>query len=240
MEVAAAQARIEGRPAGGPVVVTAEAVRAAMQSRAIVYDGDGDAHYDTLSAFIKSMRGSDPDAAVYWLARMLEAGEDPRAIARRLIVHAAEDVGNADPRRCPWPWRPPRPWSTWDCPKPGSPGPGGLYIATAPKSNAAYLGPRRALEAVAPSVGAGADPFAGHIVPGPNGWVTAPDTNIRTTIRTITCRSSICPATWRAGRFTSPATKARRPRSAGAWSGCGNGAAPGRRARPGPRAAGRG
>ncbi len=68
-----------------------------IQRKAIVYDGDGDAHYDTISAFIKSMRGSDPDAALYWLAKMIHAGEDPRFIARRIVVHAAEDVGLADP-----------------------------------------------------------------------------------------------------------------------------------------------
>ena len=69
----------------------------SIQRKAIVYDGDGDAHYDTISAFIKSMRGSDPDAALYWLAKMIEAGEDPRFIARRIVIHAAEDVGLADP-----------------------------------------------------------------------------------------------------------------------------------------------
>jgi putative ATPase len=68
-----------------------------IQKKAVVYDGDGDAHYDTASAFIKSMRGSDPDAALYWLAKMIHAGEDPRFITRRLLVHAAEDVGLADP-----------------------------------------------------------------------------------------------------------------------------------------------
>lgn len=69
----------------------------SIQKKAIRYDADGDEHYDAASAFIKSMRGSDPDAAVYWLARMLEAGEDPRFLARRIVIAAAEDVGNADP-----------------------------------------------------------------------------------------------------------------------------------------------
>jgi len=69
----------------------------SIQKKAIVYDGDGDAHYDTISAFIKSMRGSDPDATLYWLAKMIHAGEDPRFIARRIMVQAAEDVGLADP-----------------------------------------------------------------------------------------------------------------------------------------------
>lgn len=69
----------------------------SIQKKAVVYDGDGDAHYDTISAFIKSMRGSDPDATLYWLAKMIHAGEDPRFIARRIVIHAAEDVGLADP-----------------------------------------------------------------------------------------------------------------------------------------------
>jgi putative ATPase len=70
----------------------------AVQRKAIVYDRQGDAHYDVISAFIKSIRGSDPDAALFWMARMIEAGEDPRYIARRMVVHASEDIGLADPR----------------------------------------------------------------------------------------------------------------------------------------------
>ncbi|HJP64810.1 MAG TPA: replication-associated recombination protein A [Actinomycetota bacterium] len=70
----------------------------AIQKKAVVYDRQGDAHYDVVSAFIKSIRGSDPDAALFWLARMIEAGEDPRYIARRMVVHASEDIGLADPR----------------------------------------------------------------------------------------------------------------------------------------------
>src|SRR5207253_5518292 len=73
-------------------------VEDAVQRRALQYDRAGDQHYDTISAFIKSLRGSDPDAAVYWLARMLEAGEDPLFVARRLVILAAEDVGLADPQ----------------------------------------------------------------------------------------------------------------------------------------------
>ncbi len=69
----------------------------ALQRRALPYDKAGDWHYDVISAFIKSMRGSSPDAAVYWMARMLDAGEDPRYIARRMVIFASEDVGNADP-----------------------------------------------------------------------------------------------------------------------------------------------
>ncbi|UCD28808.1 MAG: replication-associated recombination protein A [Planctomycetota bacterium] len=80
-----------------PIVIDVAVAAESIQRKAIVYDGTGDEHYDAASAFIKSMRGSDPDAAVYWLARMLESGEDPRFIARRVTICAAEDVGNADP-----------------------------------------------------------------------------------------------------------------------------------------------
>ncbi len=73
-------------------------VEDAARKRPLVYDKDGDAHYDFTSAFIKSMRGSDPDAALYYLAAMLEGGEDPRFVARRMVIFASEDVGNADPR----------------------------------------------------------------------------------------------------------------------------------------------
>jgi putative ATPase len=83
---------------GGPGVLTAGAVEDAMQRPALLYDKKGDMHYHVISAFIKSIRGSDPDAAVYWLARMLEAGEDPLFVARRLVILASEDVGLADPQ----------------------------------------------------------------------------------------------------------------------------------------------
>ena len=82
----------------GVSVITRDLVADAVQRKAVVYDRQGDAHYDVISAFIKSIRGSDVDATLFWLARMLEAGEDARFIARRLIVHASEDVGLADPR----------------------------------------------------------------------------------------------------------------------------------------------
>jgi len=86
------------RDADGRLSPTLADVEAAAQQRVLAYDRAGDGHYDTVSAFIKSLRGNDPDAAVYWLAAMFAAGEDPRFIARRLIISASEDVGNADPR----------------------------------------------------------------------------------------------------------------------------------------------
>jgi putative ATPase len=85
--------------ASGEVIrIDLDVAEQSMQRKAIVYDGTGDEHYDAASALIKSMRGSDPDAAVYWVARMLEAGEDPRFIARRIAILASEDIGNADPQ----------------------------------------------------------------------------------------------------------------------------------------------
>jgi putative ATPase len=90
LEAAALLASARGR-------LDMEAAQEALQRRAIPYDKGGDWHYDVISAFIKSMRGSDADAAVYWMARMLDAGEDPRFIARRMVIFASEDVGNADP-----------------------------------------------------------------------------------------------------------------------------------------------
>ena len=87
-------------PAGedGVIDLTPEVIQECVQRRLVRYDKKEDGHYDTISAFIKSIRGSDPDAAVYWLGKMLTAGEDPRFIARRLVISASEDIGNADPR----------------------------------------------------------------------------------------------------------------------------------------------
>ncbi len=90
---------VETTPTGadGVVLITLEVAQESIQRRAVLYDKDGDVHYDTISAFIKSVRGSDPDAALYWLAKMLYAGEDPRFILRRLLILAGEDIGLADP-----------------------------------------------------------------------------------------------------------------------------------------------
>ncbi|HJP89153.1 MAG TPA: replication-associated recombination protein A [Candidatus Limnocylindrales bacterium] len=99
LEGAVALADDQGvRDAEGRVAPRLEDIEAAAQQRILAYDRAGDGHYDTVSAFIKSLRGNDPDAALYWLASMIAAGEDPKFIARRLIISASEDVGNADPR----------------------------------------------------------------------------------------------------------------------------------------------
>ena len=133
----------------GIIHITLAVAEQSIQKKAVVYDGDGDAHYDTISAFIKSMRGSDPDASLYWLAKMIHAGEDPRFIARRIVICAAEDVGLADPMALVlanaclsasefvgWPEaRIPLAEAT-------------IYIATANKSNSAYLAIDAALEDV--------------------------------------------------------------------------------------------
>ena len=135
--------------ASGIIHLTLAVAEQSIQKKAVVYDGNGDAHHDTISAFIKAMRGSDPDAALYWLAKMIHAGEDPRFIARRIVICAAEDVGLADPMALVlanaclsaaefvgWPEaRIPLAEAT-------------IYIATANKSNSAYLAVDAALAEV--------------------------------------------------------------------------------------------
>jgi putative ATPase len=131
------------------VVITDDMVVNRLQQNPLAYDKDGELHYDIISAFIKSIRGSDPDAALYWLARMIEGGEDPKFIARRLIISAAEDIGLANPnalllanaafdaiQKIGWPeGRIPLAEAT-------------VYLATSAKSNSAYLGIDAALELV--------------------------------------------------------------------------------------------
>ncbi|MDQ7844073.1 MAG: replication-associated recombination protein A [Armatimonadota bacterium] len=117
--------------------VTAAMIAEVTQRRVLGYDRAGDAHYDHISAFIKSMRGSDPDAAVYWLVRMLEAGEDPRYIARRMVIHAAEDVGLADPMALVVATAAAQAVEFVGLPEAQIPmAEAAIYIATAPKSNA--------------------------------------------------------------------------------------------------------
>ncbi|MEO7298680.1 MAG: replication-associated recombination protein A [Verrucomicrobiota bacterium] len=120
-----------------------------IQKKAIVYDGDGDAHYDTISAFIKSMRGSDPDATLYWLAKMIHAGEDPRFITRRIVICAAEDVGLADPMALILAQAAHNAAEFIGWPEARIPiAEAAIYIATANKSNSAYMAIDAALEDV--------------------------------------------------------------------------------------------
>jgi putative ATPase len=120
----------------GSVHVSLAVAEQSIQKKAVVYDGDEDAHYDTISAFIKSMRGSDPDATLYWLAKMIHAGEDPRFIARRIVIHAAEDVGLADPMALVVAVSAHQAAEFIGWPEARIPiAEAALYIATAPKSN---------------------------------------------------------------------------------------------------------
>lgn len=124
----------------GTVHVTLNEAEESIQKKAIVYDRDGDAHYDTISAYIKSMRGSDPDAALYWLAKMINAGEDPRFIARRLVICASEDVGNADPQALVISNAAMQTADFVGFPEARIPlAQATVYVACAPKSNAAYM-----------------------------------------------------------------------------------------------------
>ena len=124
-----------------PLEFTRQLAEESVQRKAVQYDRDGDTHYDTISALIKSIRGSDPDAALYWLARMLEGGEDVRFLARRVVILASEDVGNADPAALPMAVA-----AAQACELVGLPecqlnlAQAVTYLACAPKSNAATLG----------------------------------------------------------------------------------------------------
>ena len=133
----------------GKRMVTIEIAEEAIQRRALSYDKDGDNHYDVISAFIKSMRGSDPDAALYWLARMIYAGEDPRFIARRIVIQAAEDVGNADPMALVVATAAAHAVEYVGMPEAQIPlAQAAIYLACAPKSNASYKGISRAMKDV--------------------------------------------------------------------------------------------
>lgn len=130
----------------GKVHVTLAVAQESIQKKQVVYDRDGDAHYDTASAFIKSMRGSDPDAALYWMAKMIYAGEDPRFIARRICICAAEDVGNADPQALVVANAALQVSEFIGLPEARIPlAQAAVYVACAPKSNAVYLGIDKAL-----------------------------------------------------------------------------------------------
>lgn len=136
-------------PEGDKRVVDITLAEEAVQKRAVVYDRDGDSHYDVISAFIKSVRGSDPDAALYWLARMIEAGEDPLFIARRLVILASEDIGNADPHGLLVATAAAEAVHMIGMPEARiTLAQATTYLASAPKSNAAYLGIEKALETV--------------------------------------------------------------------------------------------
>jgi len=138
-----------------------DTVREAVQKKPLLYDKGGEEHYNVISAFIKSMRGSDPDGALYWMARMIEAGEDPLFILRRMVILASEDIGNADPRALQVAIAALQGFQLVGMPE------GRIimaqaatYLATAPKSNASYLGIDEALAEVRKS---GAQPVPLHI-----------------------------------------------------------------------------
>jgi len=148
-------------------------VEEAMQKKALTYDKGAEEHYNVISAFIKSIRGSDPDGALYWLARMLEAGEDPLFIARRMVVHASEDIGNADPRALEIAMTVQQAVHFVGMPEARiNLAQGVTYLATAPKSNASYNGIAKALEEVRKS---GTLPVPKHIRNAPTKLMKALD-----------------------------------------------------------------
>lgn len=154
------------RPDGdGKRVITIADAEEALQKPVLKYDRDGVEHYDTISAFIKSMRGSDPDAAVYWLAKMLEAGEDPRFIARRIIIQAAEDVGLADPTALRVAVAAADAVEYVGLPEAQIPlAMAAIHIAVSPKSNSAYKAISQARELVRKQ---GAEAVPPHLAGGP-------------------------------------------------------------------------
>ena len=146
LEAAALIAKPESRTADAERVVTRELAEEALQRRALLYDKTGDRHYDTISAFIKSVRGSDPDAALHYLARMLTAGEDARFVARRLIILASEDIGNADPIALVVANAAAHAVEFVGLPEAQlNLAQAVTYLASAPKSNASYVGLSRAM-----------------------------------------------------------------------------------------------
>jgi len=155
LEMAAAGAPAEGPAAKrGPRRVTRDQIEEALQARTYLYDKSGDAHYDTISAFIKSVRGSDPDAALYWLARMIESGEDPLFIVRRMVILAAEDIGLADPQALVVATACQQAVHFIGLPEGFLPmAECAIYLATAPKSNTAMTAYVKALEDVKRSLG---------------------------------------------------------------------------------------
>jgi putative ATPase len=147
--------------------VTTASVYEAMQKKTLLYDKTGEEHYNVISAFIKSMRGSDPDAALYWLARMLEAGEDPLFIARRMIIFASEDIGNADPQALMVAVAVRDAFEFVGLPEGWIPlAQGAAYLAASPKSNASYAA---YLEALGDVKKRGALPVPLHIRNAPTG-----------------------------------------------------------------------
>ncbi|WMJ75832.1 MULTISPECIES: replication-associated recombination protein A [unclassified Sedimentibacter] len=133
----------------GRIIIDINVAVECIQRKKIEYDKNGDSHYDTISAFIKSMRGSDPDAAVFWLAKMIKAGEDPKFIARRIIICASEDVGNADPRALEVAVNAFKAVEIIGFPEGRiTLAQAAIYVACAPKSNASIIAISRAMDAV--------------------------------------------------------------------------------------------
>jgi putative ATPase len=149
LDVAAGMLKGQGARGTSNDKLTLEIAQEALQKKALLYDKNGEEHYNVISAFIKSMRSSDPDAALYWLARMLEAGEDPLFILRRMIILASEDIGNADPRALQVTVSALQAFQMVGLPEGRIiMGQAVTYLATAPKSNASYVGIDAALAEV--------------------------------------------------------------------------------------------
>ena len=200
----------------GKIHITIDVAAECIQKRVVRYDHDGDNHYDTISAFIKSMRGSDPDAAVYYLARMLYAGEDVKFIARRIMICASEDVGNADPNALVVAVS-----AAQAVERIGMPesqiilSQAAAYVATAPKSNAAYMG-------IAKAMIRGPCRYLPIFRTGTTRALKSLDmvsaTSMPTTTRTTMSPSSTCRTEWRECGSMSRRRTGMRRRSGSIWS----------------------
>ncbi len=222
LEAASVSAATTDTAEGELPVITTEIVSLAVDRALLRYDRNGDEHYDVISAFIKSVRGSDVDASLHYLARMIEAGEDPRFICRRIIVLASEDIGMADPQSLVIAIAAADAVQYIGMPEGRIPlAQAVVHLACAPKSNAAYM----ALDAAIADVRNGnTGRVPKHLrdahYPGPNGWVTARATSTRTTMPSAFSPRTTCPPSFGPPAITDPPSTATSGTCRRGWPSC--------------------
>ena len=203
--------------------MTVETIEQSLDKAAVRYDRDGDQHYDVVSAFIKSVRGSDVDAALHYLARMLVAGEDPRFVARRLMILASEDIGMADPTALQTAVAAAQTVQLIGMPEAQlTLAHATVHLATAPKSNAVTTALGAAMGDIREGK-AGLVPAHlrdGHYSGAARAGQCASATSTATTTRMALCRNSIRPTSWSASTTTSRPTTAPNARSPAGWTSC--------------------
>ena len=208
--------------------MTVETIEQSLDKAAVRYDRDGDQHYDVISAFIKSVRGSDVDAALHYLARMLVAGEDPRFVARRLMILASEDIGMADPTALQTAVAAAQTVQLIGMPEAQlTLAHATVHLATAPEVQRGHHGAGRGDGRHQGGQGrSGAAASARRALLGCGGaGQRRRATSTPTTTRMVLCRNSIRPTSWSASTTTGPPTTAPNGRSAGGWRSCGRSSA---------------